>query len=126
MHYLTVEDAIVLMDRMGLHARDLGLLATAVGRPQTSVFGEDVYPSLELKIASMMESLNRNHPLIDGNKRLSWMCSVAFARLNGFDLRGTQDDIFDIVMRVAEGRVELPELADWMRTHLHPRSKSLV
>jgi len=121
MRYLEIEDAVVLAERMGLYARDLGLLASAVVRPGASAFGEEIYPTLELKIAAVMQGINRNHPMIDGNKSLIWMCSVAFARINFFDLRGTEDEIYDTVIAVAEGRMELPALADWIQGHLHPR-----
>ena len=121
MRYLEIEDAVVLAESMGLYARDLGLLASAVGRPGASAFGEEIYPTLELKIAAVMHGIHCNHPMIDGNKRLSWMCSAAFARINFFDLRGTEDEIYDTVIAVAEGRMELPALADWIQGHLHPR-----
>ena len=121
MRYLKVEDALVLAERMGLSTRDVGLLASAVGRPEASAFGEEIYPTLHHKIASLIHGINRNHPMVDGNKRLSWMCAVAFARINYFDLRGSQDDIFETVIGVAEGRTEVPELADWVESHLHSR-----
>lgn len=121
MRYLEVEDAIVLAERMGLLVRDVGLLASAVGRPAASAFGEEIYPTLHHKIAALIHGINRNHPMVDGNKRLSWMCAVAFARVNYFDLRGTQDEIYDTVINVAEGKTDVPDLADWVESHLHVR-----
>ncbi len=120
--HLTVEDAVDLAKALGFTLRDLGLLASAVGRPRTSAFGEDIYPTLELRIAALLHGINRNHPLVDGNKRLSWVCAVAYARINGFDLYASQDDIYDMVIGVASGKTEVPEIAEWISMHLrnHP------
>ncbi len=120
--HLTVEDAVDLAEALGFTLRDLGLLASAVERPRTSAFGEDIYPTLELRIAALLHGINRNHPLVDGNKRLSWVCAVAYARINGFDLYASQDDIYDMVIGVASGKTEVPEIAEWISLHLrnHP------
>jgi death-on-curing protein len=117
-NHLTVEDAMDLAQALGFLLGDRGLLASAVERPRTSAFGEDIYPTLELRIGALMHGINRNHPLVDGNKRLSWVCSVAYARLNGFDLLGTQDEIYDMVIEVAEGKADVPQIAEWVYQHL--------
>ena len=72
--YLTVEDlleiAVGVIDNVAI--RDHGLLASAAGRPQSSAFTEDAYPTFAGKAAALMHSLARNHALVDGNKRLAW------------------------------------------------------
>ncbi len=120
--HLTVEDAMDLAEALGFTLGDLGLLASAVERPRTSAFGEDIYPTLELRIAALLHGINRNHPLVDGNKRLSWVCAIAYARINGFDLYASQDDIYDMVIEVAIGKTEVPEISEWISAHLrkHP------
>ncbi len=120
--HLTVEDAMDLAGALGFTLGDLGLLASAVERPRTSAFGEDIYPALELRIAALLHGINRNHPLVDGNKRLSWVCAIAYARINGFDLYASQDDIYDMVIEVAIGKTEVPKIAEWISAHLrkHP------
>lgn len=114
--YLTLEDVLTITDEMGLVVRDPGLLAGAVARPAASAFGADAYPSLQLKIAALIDGVNRNHALLDGNKRLSWVCGAVFERLNGLDLAAGQQDIFDTISRVAAGDVSLEELAGWVET----------
>ncbi len=120
--HLTVEDAMDLAGALGFTLGDLGLLASAVERPRTSAFGEDIYPTLELRIAALLHGINRNHPLVDGNERLSWVCAIAYARINGFDLYASQDDIYDMVIEVAIGKTEVPKIAEWISAHLrkHP------
>lgn len=110
--YLDLEDLLALVDEVGLGpVRDLGLLDSAARRPQTSVFGEDAYPSMNEKGAVLLESLTRHHPLVDGNKRLGWVAMVVFFGLNGFVVRAPEDDAYDLVINVATGAVRYPETA---------------
>jgi death on curing protein len=116
--YIDPEEALAVVDRMGLHVRDKGLLFSALARPAASAFGEDAYASLELKAAALMTSLARNHALMDGNKRTAWVLTVAFLNINGFDLVMTQDEKYDLVLAVAQGQLELDEIAATFAAHL--------
>jgi death-on-curing protein len=69
--------------------------------------GQDAFGSLEMKAAVLLESAARNHPLVDGNKRTSWTLMVLFLWLNGYRHDFTTDDAFDLVVGVAEGRLDL-------------------
>lgn len=110
--YLDLEELLILTRRLGAGpVRDPGLLESAAARPRTSVFGEDAYPTLELKAAALLHSLCRNHALVDGNKRLAWLAADLFLRLNGQVVEMPDDEAFDLVMAVAEGRLDLPEIA---------------
>lgn len=103
---------------MRLIVRDPGLLAGSIARCQASVFGEDAYPTLAEKIAALIESINRSHPLIDGNKRLSWICATALAALNGCDLAATPDDADLAIRAVAASEMSLAELTRWVEERL--------
>lgn len=114
--YLDLEDLLVLAEDLGmLQVRDLGLLASASQRPTTSLYGEAAYPALADKAAVVLESIVRNHPLVDGNKRLGWLATVVFLGLNGVDLDVADDDAYDLVISVAEGRRSWQETAQWLR-----------
>jgi death-on-curing protein len=91
--------------------RDVGALASAAGRPRMTVFGADAYPTLAEKAAALMHSLARNHPLVDGNKRLAWAATRVFCLLNGTDLRLPVDDAERMVVGVAAGDLDVPDLA---------------
>ncbi len=119
--YLELDDALHVVQRLGFHVRDAGLLASALARPATTVFGTDAYSELELKAAALFESLARNHPLIDGNKRTAWTLMVLFLWINGFQHDFDTDSGFDLVIGVAEGRFELEESAAVIRAHLVAR-----
>lgn len=66
--------------------RDLDLLGSATHRPTTSLYGHEAYPSLDDKAAVLLESLVRNHALVDDNERIGWVAVVVFYGLNGVDL----------------------------------------
>lgn len=112
--YLSTEDSLAIADQMGFLVRDAGLLASAVARPSTTAFGEDIYATFNRKCAALIEGINRNHPLVDGNKRLSWVCVVNFADLNGWDLVADQVEIFTTISAVAAGELSLDALEHWV------------
>jgi death on curing protein len=98
--------------------RDRGLLASAAARPRSSAFGEDAYPTFAAKAAALMHSIARNHALIDGNKRLAWAATRIFCLLNGRDLNFSLDEADALVVAVARGDLEVPEIAASIQTHL--------
>ena len=110
--HLTTDDVLVLVEELGgLPVRDFGLLDSAAHRPQATVFGDDAYPDLHSKAAVLLESIVRNHALVDGNTRLSWVAVVVFYGINGLALRAPEDSAYDLVLGVAEGRLVSAELA---------------
>lgn len=109
--YIELPQALAVIDRLGLHVRDTGLLAGALARPKTTLFGEDAYETLELKAAALFSSLAQNHPLFDGNKRTALILTFTFIAINGFDLTLTNDQAFDLTLAVAQGQLELEEIA---------------
>lgn len=97
--------------------RDEGLLRSALARPLASFGGQDLYPTVFEKAAALFESLTRNHPFLDGNKRVAWECLDLTLELNGYHLTSTHDENFNLVMRVIEHKVTVQDVADWLRTH---------
>lgn len=116
--YLDVEDLLRITELEGIGpVRDVGLLDSAANRPRASAFGVDAYPALERKTAALLESVVRNHPLVDGNKRLGWLSAVAFLWVNGQRLTAPPDAAYDLVIGIAEGRIGIEEtgrlLGEW-------------
>jgi death-on-curing protein len=96
--------------------RDIGLLESALARPQASAFGVDAYHSIEEKAAALAESLARNHALIDGNKRLSWVATKLFLAMNGVYVTGPSPEAIDEFVRsVAQGHLTLIEIGAQLR-----------
>ena len=114
MNYLDPEDLLHLADlAVGGQAlvRDFGLIASAAARPGSGFGDFEAYPTLHLKAAALLHSLVRNHALVDGNKRLGWTAVVVFLDLNGCALEAPDDPAYDLVIAVAEGRLDVPEIA---------------
>lgn len=112
--FLTLDDLLQIADRaVGGQAlvRDVGLLDAAAARPRASAFGADAYPTLMGKAAALLESLVRNHALVDGNKRIGWLATYVFLGLNGVALEVEDDEAYDLVIAVAEGRLRADEVA---------------
>jgi death-on-curing protein len=111
--HLTVEQALrIARAAVGgpVEVRDLGLLESAVHRPRASVLGQEAYPDLFTKAGALLHSLARNHPLLDGNKRLAWLATWVFLAKNEIVLDPATDDAYDLVVAVAAG--ELDDVAD--------------
>lgn len=118
--FLTINDVLQIVDGVlpKVIVRDAGLLESAVARPTTFVFGTDAYPSFPEKAAALMHSLARNHALLDGNKRLAWATTRVFCLMNDRDLGFGVDEAESMVLRVAGGELDVPELAELLRTHM--------
>jgi death-on-curing protein len=94
----------------------MGLLGSAAARPQTTVFGEDAYPDIWTKAAALLQSVVKNHPLIDGNKRLGWLSTAVFLELTGVATQhATNDDVHDFVVGIAAGTHTIEEIAEGLR-----------
>lgn len=121
--YLDVEDLIEIAAGVlgDVPLRDVGLLASAAARPRTTVFGADAYPAFADKAAALLHSLARNHPLVDGNKRLAWAATRTFCLLNDRDVTYDIDDAEALVNDAASGRLDVPEIAAWIADHLVER-----
>ena len=93
--------------------RDLGLLGSAVARPQTTAFGNDAYPDLWTKAAALLQSIVTNHALVDGNKRLGWLSTAVFLEINGIEIsRSDNDDVYDLVIDVAASQPTIEAIAE--------------
>lgn len=117
---MDLEDALYVVQHFGFHMRDVGLLQSALARPATTVAGEEAYLGLPLKAATLLESVARNHALIDGNKRTAWTLMVVFLGLNGFRHNFPTDAAFDLVVGVASGSIGLIESSELIGAHLIP------
>ena len=115
---ISTEDLVAIATRIGRagpQIRDLGLLESAAARPRTTLFGADAYPDLATKVAALLESIVRNHALVDGNKRLGWLALVLVLALDGTRLDVADDEAYDLVVGVAEGRHDVASVVVVLR-----------
>lgn len=119
-NFLSIEqvlDLVELATGATPQIRDLGLLDSAVHRPQASMFGQEAYPDLFDKAAALFQSLAVNHPLIDGNKRTAWTSVDVFLRRNGVTLDTDDDSAYEFVIAVAAGDLsDIDKIADRLRS----------
>jgi death-on-curing protein len=114
--YLDIEDAVALIRILNVGPiRDVGLLDSAINRPRSSAFGEDAYPTLTLKAAALVHSVTNNHALVDGNKRIGWLCVAVFCDVNGTSVDLTDDEAFHLVWDVASSSIDVPAIAERLR-----------
>lgn len=126
MKYLSAEQLLFIHARLieetgGSHGvRDLGMLLSAAGRPQASFDGQDLYSDLFSKAAALMESLIRNHPFVDGNKRTGVTAAGLFLQRNGYRLTANNTDLVSITMEIAQSQSDVEELTIWFRDNSQP------
>jgi death on curing protein len=118
--YPLLDVVVATLRGLGFHVRDLGLLDSALVRAKTRLYGQDAYPTLQLKAAAMVHSVINNHPMVDGNKRSAWVILNFFLVLNNRQLRSSQDNAYEFIMSIAEKRIELEEIAAWLEDHMIP------
>ena len=118
----TVEEVIaiheLLIEEMGgAHGlRDEGALASAVWRPQMGY-----YNSLIEQAAALMESLSQNHPFVDGNKRVAFVITDSFLRLNGSFIDCGRDAAYSFFMELYDANsFRFDNLIPWLEEHVKP------
>ena len=123
MKYLSLAEALVLGQMVtGIDAVTLqsvsrtDLLDSALHAPQAGFGDDDFYSDFFMKASVLCTRIARNHPLPDGNKRLSWICLVIFCDLNGYELLVAKEEAVRTVIAVAAGEMSEDELCQWIRT----------
>lgn len=96
---------------------DLGLLESAVFRPQTTFGGKDLYPNLIIKAAALVHSLLLNHVFVDGNKRTATISMIEFLILNGKIFKATNKEIVDFALWVENKKPTIEQIATWIKNH---------
>jgi len=100
--------------------RDKGLLDSALSRPRNR-FGYDSESDLCDLAASYGFGIARNHPFIDGNKRVAFQAMYLFLGLNGLRIDAPEEEAVAVMLALASSELEEPELAAWLRDHTTPR-----
>jgi len=98
--------------------RDLGLLQSALAMPAAGAGDNYFHEDLFAMAAAYLFHIIRNHPFVDGNKRVGAVAAFIFLALNGIDLDAPEDEFEALVMAVAEGRLGKSDVAQFIRQHV--------
>jgi death-on-curing protein len=119
--YLTLMEVLQLHRRIleqsggASGIRDLGLLESALAQPRMTFGGEDLYPTLLEKAATLGFSIILNHPFIDGNKRTGHAATETFLVLNGMAINASVDEQERMVLAIASGNLEREVFVKWLQ-----------
>jgi len=118
--FLSLDEVLAIHDRLiekfgGLTGvRDLGMLESALYRPQTGYYDGIIDMS-----AALFESLLMNHPFVDGNKRVAFFATDIFLRLNAYRLKVESDSAHAFIISLLESnQVDFDAVRDWIRLHI--------
>jgi death-on-curing protein len=124
--YLSYQDVLdIHADQLALYGglegiRDENSIRSSMDMPRAGAFGEDFFPTIEDKAAAYLYHFAAAQGFVDGNKRTALVCSVAFLARNGFMLNCSNEEIYDLTMRVANRFMDSRAVADWIRTVIGP------
>lgn len=123
MNYLSVDQTLIIhnevIEKIGgsKGIRDMGLLESAVARPQATFEGKDLYPDIFSKAAALGHSLICNHPFIDGNKRTGYMAMRIFLNINGYEIEASLEERYKFVLEIANKTKKEKAIAEWLKEH---------
>ena len=129
MRYLTLKEILELHRRIiqqsgGLAGiREVGMLESASAQPLMSFGGQELYPTIIEKASALSFSLIKNHPFLDGNKRIGHAAMETFLVLNGHEVNATVDEQERVILKVASGELERDSFTDWLRAHIIEKMK---
>jgi death-on-curing protein len=123
MFFLTPQQILFIHYRLiestgGVHGvRDVGALQAAAARPHATFDGEDLYTDPFSKAAALMESIIKNHPFLDGNKRTAITSASILLRRYGYSVESSQEDLYSFTMNMATGVATAKAAELWFRSH---------
>lgn len=97
--------------------RDLGLLQSAIAQPAATFGGQFLHRGLFEMAAAYLFHIVRNHPFVDGNKRVGTVAAIVFLAMNDHELDAPQDDLESLVLSVAAGKADKEAIAAFFRAH---------
>jgi len=115
---LVIHDTLIVQFGGSNGIRDYNLLVSAINRPFTGTGDTEFYPTIHKKAAALIESIVKNHPFVDGNKRTGYVMMRLFLLNNGFDIQASQDEKYTFVIRIASGSLTIEHITSWILEHI--------
>lgn len=98
--------------------RDEGLLDSALNAPFQTFEGTDLYPTILEKAARLGYGLIKNHPFVDGNKRIGTHTMLVFLSINHMELEYTDRELIELILDIASGAKNEIQLLSWLQKHI--------
>jgi len=98
--------------------RDDGLLDAAINMPLQTFGGQELYPTILEKAARLGYGLIRNHPFLDGNKRIGTHAMLVFLDINNITLSYEDEDLISTILHVAAGAMDCNAFLEWLKAHV--------
>ncbi|MDP9311320.1 MAG: type II toxin-antitoxin system death-on-curing family toxin [Chloroflexota bacterium] len=124
-NYLSQFDMLQIRTKLAAELREqfdvmnLNGLQSALAAPRQVVFGQELYPLLWDKAATLLTLLIRNHPFYDGNKRIAMLGVREFLRRNGWQLVVSHEEASAFTKGIVLGRNDVDEVKAWLQAHTH-------
>ena len=122
--FLTLEEVIAIhhdqIERYGgtVGIREVGLLESAIAAPQAGFGDQYLHRDVFEMAAAYLYHLAQNHPFIDGNKRVGAAAALTFLALNGIETKIPNQALVDLVLSVAQGKMEKNAIATFFKAHV--------
>ncbi len=127
--YLSLKEVLALYRRVmeqsgGMPGiRSLDALLSALAQPRLTFGGQDLYPTIVDKAAALGYAIIKNHPFVDGNKRLGHAAMETFLVLNGYEIDAPVDEQEQVILQLAAGTMDREAFTEWLRRHVVPRGQ---
>jgi death on curing protein len=109
-----------LIDLYGgtLGIRDEGLLDSALEQPKAMFGGSYLHDSLAKMAAAYGFHICKNHPFIDGNKRIALVAMDTFLQRNGYEISASEKDVYEVMIKLASGDITKVEFTGWLEVNI--------
>ncbi len=121
---ITLREAIIIHELAinkfgGSHGiRDINLLDSAIQRPNATFDGQELYPNPTDKAAAIIESIVKNHPFMDGNKRTGYILMRLILLKSNIDIEATEKEKYEFVIKIAQGKLDFDKIKYWIENNL--------
>jgi death-on-curing protein len=97
--------------------RDTGMLQSAIGRPFATFGGSDLYPDIFTKTAALIQSIIKNHPFLDANKRTAFVSAVTLLEMNEYSFMASNNEVVKYVLAVANENLTVDQISKWLKKY---------
>ncbi len=122
--FLTLEDVLTIHDKQialfggERGVRDIGLLESAIATPKATFQGQLLHDGVLAIASAYLYHIVQNHPFMDGNKRAGAVVAIVFLEMNGVELNLSNEELVELVLKVATGKMLKPEIEAILRIHV--------